>query len=75
MSENAWVQARTEGRWLYRKGALKESVYGTDRPGLDLETRRATEEMTRVAADLDGLERKFPIGFGALRRDLRAWLG
>ena len=73
VSENAWVQAMAEGRPLYRRGELKELVYDTDRPALELETRRATEEMTRVAADLPGLERKFPVGFGALRRDLHAW--
>jgi len=74
VSENAWVQAMAESRRLYRRGELKERVYGTDRPSLARETQRATEEVTRVAADLDALERKFPVGFGALRADLQAWV-
>ena len=73
VSENAWRQGLQSGTDPYAKNGLKQTVYGTDRPGLPLETRRAAEEATRVAADLELLERKFPIGFGALAGDVRGW--
>jgi len=74
VSENAWVQARAEGQRPYPPNQLKERVYGTDRPSLERETACATREAVRIASDLDMLERKFPIGFGALRSALGNWV-
>ncbi|HKS40254.1 MAG TPA: hypothetical protein VJX74_06535 [Blastocatellia bacterium] len=55
------------------KNQLKRDVYGTDRPSLKLETRRAIEEATRLIQNLDMIERLFPDGFGTLARDVRSW--
>ena len=55
------------------KNQLKRDVYGTDRPSLELETRRAIEEATRLIQDLNIIERLFPAGFGTLARDVRSW--
>jgi hypothetical protein len=52
---------------------LKQAVFGTDRPGLALETERATAAARRLAGDVAALETAFPWGFGALARALRAW--
>jgi len=73
VSETAWVLGLSEGRLPYSRNDLKKRVYGTDRPGLPLETDRAVEEARRIAQDIALLESKFPIGFGALAGDLRAW--
>ena len=74
VSENAWIVGMREDRPPYTRSQLKQEAYGTQRASLALETERATEEMHRVVANLDQLERKFPQGFGALRSDLRGWL-
>lgn len=55
------------------KRRLKKDVYGTDRPSIELETKRAIEEATRLAQDLGLFEACFPGGFGALARDVRNW--
>lgn len=73
VSERAWVQGMEEGRPPYTRSRLKEWTYGTDRPSLRLETDRAVAEMQRVVQDLDLLERRSPVGFGARRADLREW--
>ena len=46
----------------------------TERPSIQLETQRMTEEARRLAQDLDELERWFPAGFGTFARDVRSWL-
>jgi hypothetical protein len=73
VSEAAWVQGLRVGKEPYTKNQLKEAVYGTSRPSLGLETRRATEEATRLSANLALLETPFPQGFGALAGGVRAW--
>ncbi|MGA9770261.1 MAG: hypothetical protein WBV94_14575 [Blastocatellia bacterium] len=55
------------------RNQLKRDVYGTDRPSLELETRRAIEEATRLIQNLDMIEHLFPNGFGTLARDVRGW--
>jgi len=73
VSENAWIQGQAASSLPYTRKELKRKVYGTSRPSLAMETERAIAEMTRVASALDMLERKFPVGFGALLADLRRW--
>lgn len=71
----------TEAALISRLGAatraiklqLKRDMYGTDRPSLEWATKRAIEEATRLAQNLDLLEQLFPNGFGALARDVRSW--
>ena len=55
------------------KNQLKRDVYGIDRPSLELETRRAIEEATRLIQNLDMIEQLFPNGFGTLARNIRSW--
>ena len=73
VTEAAWITGLPAGPSPYTTRSLKEDVYKTSRPSLDLETRRATEEAQRLVQDLQLLERCFPTGFGALARDIRNW--
>ena len=73
VTEANWLQSAQRGAAPYTKAGLKQAVYGTDRPSLDVERRRALEEATRVTRDLEGLETAFPNGFGPLVRALRGW--
>ena len=73
VSEGAWVRALREGRVPYTKNELKVRVYGSDRAGEVLKTERSIAEARRLAQDIALLESKFPIGFGALAGDVRAW--
>ncbi len=73
VTEAAWLVALQSRQFPYDVNRLKEAVYGTDRPGLALETTRMTEEATRVAQDLARLEACFPNGFGPFARDVRGW--
>jgi len=73
VGEWAWREARERGATPYTRRELKVRVYGTPRPPLALETRRAREEARRVARDLPRFEAAFPVGFGHLARSARAW--
>ena len=73
VSEAAWIRALASGAFDYTRNDLKREAYGTDRPSLPMETRKAEEQARRLAAQLDLLERQFPIGFGALAADVRGW--
>ena len=73
VTEAAWIRDLKAGASAPRRiRELKQAVYGTDKPSLDQETSRATEEARRLAEDIGALERSFPIGFGSLARDVRA---
>jgi hypothetical protein len=74
VSEAAWVAGQASGRQPYSRAELKWRVYGTDRPSLPHEIRRALQEVERHRRDPRRLENDFP-GFGALARDLRARAG
>lgn len=74
VNEAAWSRALQDMVFPYTKLGLKETVYGTTRPSIQLETERALEEATRIVGRLDLLEQDFPGGFGTLARDLRGWL-
>lgn len=73
VTELAWLQGQVSGRLPYTRRELKARVYGTERPSLHHEIRRALAEVARHRADPRRLENDFPNGFGALARDLRAW--
>jgi len=71
VSESSWINGLRAGTDPYSKVQLKRAVYGTDRaPLLD----RAIAEAHRVAADIDGLLRAFPNGFGSMYREVKSWL-
>lgn len=74
VTEAAWVVALRERNFLYDSSRLKQDVYGTDRPSLELETQRAVEEARRLSTIIPRLESAFPNGFGPLARDVRTWL-
>ncbi|MCH7812662.1 MAG: hypothetical protein IID40_01450 [Planctomycetes bacterium] len=73
-NEAAWRRTlESDGSAPPRIKALKQAVYGTDRPGLQLEIRRAQEEARRLAGDVECVERAFPGGFGSFADHLRRW--
>jgi len=73
VTEAAWLAGQASGIQPYSRRDLKWQVYGTIRPSLPLEIKRAVEEVLRHRGDLRRLENDFPHGFGALARDLRSW--
>lgn len=73
VTEQAWLDGQATGRPPYTRRELKWRVYGTERPSLQHETKRAVQEVSRHRGDLRRLEHDFPHGFGALARDLRSW--
>jgi hypothetical protein len=73
VNEATWVGGLQEGRTAYTRSELKEAVYGTDRPSIQIETLRAVEAAKRLANNLDELQLLFPNGFGAFARDVKSW--
>ena len=75
VSEATWNNARKNGQFAYAPNQLKQKVYGTDRPTLELEIQRASQEASRIVdgGNLPQLEKLFPRGFGALADDVRRW--
>lgn len=73
ITEAAWLAGQESGRPPYTRRELKWRVYGTDRPTLPFEVKRAVQEVSRHRGDVRRLENDFPAGFGSLARDLRAW--
>jgi hypothetical protein len=73
VTEQAWLDGQVAGRVPYTRRELKWRVYGTERPSLQHETKRAVQEVSRHHGDVRRLENDFPHGFGALARDLRSW--
>jgi hypothetical protein len=73
VTEEAWVRGQTAGRPPYTRRELKWRVYGTERPTLPHELKRAVQEVLRHRGDVRRLENDFPQGFGSLARDLRGW--
>lgn len=73
VNEQAWLDGQAKGRPPYTRRELKWRVYGTERPSLQHELKRAVQEVSRHRGDVRRLENDFPNGFGALARDLRSW--
>ena len=73
VTEEAWLRGQATGRPPYTRRELKWRVYGTERPTLPHEIKRAVQEVTRHHGDVRRLENDFPQGFGSLARDLRSW--
>jgi len=73
VTEQAWMAGQESGQLPYTRRDLKWRVYGTERPTLQHEMRRAVQEVSRWHGDVRRLENDFPNGFGALARDLRSW--
>ena len=73
VTEAAWIAGLPSGPFPYTTRSLKEDVYETSRPSLELETHRATKEARRLVQDLQLLEQCFSTGFGVLAREVRSW--
>lgn len=73
VTEEVWLVGQEKGALPYTRRELKQRVYGTERPSLPLEIKRAVEEVSRHRGNVRRLENDFPNGFGALARDLRSW--
>lgn len=74
VGEAAWRAGVESGRQPFTRPQLKKLVYGTDRPGLELETERACEEAKRICNDLSRIEAAFPIGFAYMAAEIRTWM-
>ena len=73
ISEATWNGGLEAGKFPYDMNQLKRDVYGSDRPGLQLETTCAEAEARRLVEDLERLESQFPLGFGTFAAGIRAW--
>jgi hypothetical protein len=61
VTEAAWLQAQPSGKYPFDGRRLKEAVYGTDRPSLELETTRMCEEARRWSRSLLNLKSGSPM--------------
>jgi hypothetical protein len=73
VGEAAWKVGLDSGRPPFTRQNLKQLVYGTDRPSLEFETECAIAETRRIIHDLRAIEQVFPVGFGLMAREIRAW--
>lgn len=73
VSEATWARKLQSEKITYTRRTLKKKVYGTERPGLLLETRIAIESAKSLANNLSTLEHLFPNGFGYFAREARSW--
>jgi hypothetical protein len=75
VSEATWNNARRQNTFPYTTADLKRAIYGNDRPSIEQETHAMIREVERLlaASQLELLERNFPVGFGMLARQVRAW--
>jgi hypothetical protein len=73
VNEATWIRHLAGESITFDRKKLKRDTYGTNIPGLMLETEIATSCATRLAGNLDQLQQLFPIGFGCLVADLRSW--
>jgi len=73
--EAAWINARKQNTFPYTPRDLKCRLYGTERPSLEQETEAMIQHSSRIveSGPLELLERLFPLGFGMLANQLRAW--
>jgi hypothetical protein len=73
--EATWIRRQSGENIAYDRKSLKEEIYGTSRPSLDLETERAAAEAERIIKSglLEDLEQAFPFGFGSFANEVRSW--
>jgi hypothetical protein len=73
VNEATWNRKLQSETITYTRRTLKETIYGTERPTIEMELNHATKAANRLASDLSLLEQLFPNGFGAFARDVRNW--
>jgi hypothetical protein len=74
VGEAAWKVGIESGKPPFTKPQLKQLVYGTDRPAIELETERAVAEARRIISRLGDLEAAFPVGFALMAQEIRSWI-
>jgi hypothetical protein len=73
VGEAAWRAGLAVNRLPFNRPKLKEMVYGTARPSLELETECAIKEAQRIINNVKAIETAFPIGFGLMAAEIRSW--
>ncbi|OLE54690.1 MAG: hypothetical protein AUG51_06975 [Acidobacteria bacterium 13_1_20CM_3_53_8] len=73
VNEAAWARRLQQEQITYTRRTLKEDVYGTERPTIELEMKHATNAARQLINELSLLEQLFPNGFGSFARDVRDW--
>jgi hypothetical protein len=73
VGEAAWRAGLAANQRPFTRPKLKEMVYGTARPSLELETECATKEARRIINNINAIETAFPIGFGLMASEIRSW--
>ncbi len=73
VGEAAWIVGAAAGKPPFVRAKLKEHVYGTDRPSIELETEMAVAEARRIIVNLGAIEAAFPVGFGLMAQEIRSW--
>jgi hypothetical protein len=73
VTEAAWINGLKQGPMPYTKKGLKQQLYGTSHPSLDVETEAMKEAASRLAENLSSLSNLFPQGFGHLQDSLKNW--
>ncbi|HEX8069907.1 MAG TPA: hypothetical protein VF546_08150 [Pyrinomonadaceae bacterium] len=73
VNEATWARRLQSEPITYTRRTLKQSVYGTERPTIQIEEACAIKAATRLAHDFSMIEQLFPNGFGSLARDIRGW--
>lgn len=71
VSEHTWAAGFEKNEWPYNKNKLKDVVYGTDRPSLQLETEKGLTAARIACQNLGRIEQRFPFGFGTMAAMLR----
>ncbi len=71
VGEVQWEQAMQESMPLFTVRELKDQLYGTSNPNLDIETTKMKDAALRVVQHIPELEKWFPGGFAPLAQVLR----
>jgi hypothetical protein len=73
VGEAAWRVGLEANRPPFTRRRLKELVYGTALPSLELARECAVKEARRLIGDITAIESAFPVGFGLMAQEIRAW--
>jgi hypothetical protein len=73
VGEQTWRTRLEEKRDPSTRKKLKELMYGTTRPSLELETELAVREARRIIQNIEIIEKAFPVGFGSMAAEIRSW--
>ena len=73
VGEAVWRAGLAVNQRPFTRAKLKEMVYGTARPSLELETECATKEAWRIINNINAIETAFPTGFGLMASEIRSW--